>query len=102
MTYGWIYREKAGSIERRLDLQREAWVYREKAGSIGRKAGSTERRLGLQREGWIYRQKAGSTGRRLGLQGEGWTGVAIFFSSAINSLRVNTVFAPHTVGTGTQ
>lgn len=68
MTYGWIYREKAGSIERRLDLQR--------------KAGSTERRLGLQREGW--------------------TGVAIFFSSAINSLRVNTVFAPHTVGTGTQ
>ena len=58
--------------------------------------------LDLQREGWMYSEKSGSTERRLGLQREGWTGVAVFFSSDINSLRVNTVFAPLTVGTGTQ
>ena len=95
MTYGWIYREKVGCTARKLGLQREGWIYREKAGS-------TERRPGLQREGRIYREKAGSTERRLGLQREGWTGVAVFFSSDINSLRVNTVFAPLTVGTGSQ
>ena len=64
--------------------------------------GSTERRLDVQREIWVYRERAGSTERRLGLQREGWTGVAVFFSSDIKSLRVNTVFSPLTVGTGTQ